>query len=226
MIFIVERGKGMKQSGIYKITINDKVYVGMAKSLVARKGCHKNLLDRNKHYNVYLQSDYNIYQEYNFEVIEECDEWVGKKEEMWIDKLQARNRKFGYNISKGGNGGAPWSAAQKINKSNSMVADLNYNYHHKANADDIGFDKYENKMSEKQLMEKYECSRTTIIRRIRKWHKDNGTTYKKQQNFFPQMRNDLDSDELIEDRKNGMTYAQMQKKYNCGSWTIRKRLLG
>ena len=66
MIFIVERGKGMKQSGIYKITINDKVYVGMAKSLVARKGCHKNLLDRNKHYNVYLQSDYNIYQEYNF----------------------------------------------------------------------------------------------------------------------------------------------------------------
>ena len=51
----------MKQSGIYKITINDKVYVGMAKSLVARKGCHKNLLDRSKHYNVYLQSDYYSY---------------------------------------------------------------------------------------------------------------------------------------------------------------------
>ena len=40
------------------------------------------------------------------------------------------------------------------------------------------------------------------------------------------MRNDLDSDDLIEDRKNGMTYAQLQKKYNCGAGAIRKRLLG
>lgn len=212
-------------SGIYKITINNKVYVGKANSLEKREKQHLRDLKRNDHYNHFLQEAYNTYGEYSFEVIEECEKQeMNNRERYWVDKLDARNRSVGYNICRGGNGAPPWSDEMKKWKSQATMDVLNHNYYHGAPADKIAFDKYENKMSVKELMEKYKCSKATIVRRLRKWHKDNGIEYKKQQNIFPQMRIDIDLDSLLEDRKSGMTYAQLQKKYRCGAGTLFSRL--
>ena len=102
MIFIVERGKDMKQSGIYKITINDKVYVGLSVDIVKRIICHKSLLRNNRHSNNHLQSAYNKYKNFDWEVLEEDKEWIEEKEIMWIDKLDAY--KNGFNQNDGGAG--------------------------------------------------------------------------------------------------------------------------
>ena len=102
MIFIVERGKDMKQSGIYKITINDKVYVGLSVDIVKRIICHKSLLRNNRHSNNHLQSAYNKYKSFDWEVLEEGKEWIEEKEIMWIDKLDAY--KNGFNQNDGGAG--------------------------------------------------------------------------------------------------------------------------
>jgi group I intron endonuclease len=102
MIFIVERGKDMKQSGIYKITINDKVYVGLSVDIVKRIICHKSLLRNNRHSNNHLQSAYNKYKSFDWEVLEEDKEWIEEKEIMWIDKLDAY--KNGFNQNDGGAG--------------------------------------------------------------------------------------------------------------------------
>ena len=103
MIFIVERGKDMKQSGIYKITINGKAYVGLSKTIKRRYNYHSRALKDNKHLNKHLQAAYNIHGTFTFEVIEECEPKILQEREVfWIDKLQARNREYGYNMLEGG----------------------------------------------------------------------------------------------------------------------------
>ena len=92
----------MKQSGIYKITINDKVYVGLSVDIVKRIICHKSLLRNNRHSNNHLQSAYNKYKSFDWEVLEEGKEWIEGKEIMWIDKLDAY--KNGFNQNDGGAG--------------------------------------------------------------------------------------------------------------------------
>ena len=92
----------MKQSGIYKITINDKVYVGLSVDIVKRIICHKSLLRNNRHSNNHLQSAYNKYKSFDWEVLEEDKEWIEEKEIMWIDKLDAY--KNGFNQNDGGAG--------------------------------------------------------------------------------------------------------------------------
>ena len=93
----------MKQSGIYKITINDKVYVGLSVDIVKRIMCHKSLLRNNRHSNNHLQSAYNKYKSFDWEVLEEDKEWIEEKEIMWIDKLDTY--KNGYNQNDGGAAG-------------------------------------------------------------------------------------------------------------------------
>ena len=92
----------MKQSGIYKITINDKVYVGLSVDIMKRIIYHKSLLRNNRHSNNHLQSAYNKYKNFDWEVLEEDKEWIEEKEIMWIDKLDAY--KNGFNQNDGGAG--------------------------------------------------------------------------------------------------------------------------
>lgn len=92
----------IKISGIYKITnlINKKSYIGSAKSLFARFVTHKNLLKRNKHFNLHLQSSYNKYgiNNFKFEILLYCSlEELENKEEFMIQLFRSNNRKFGYN---------------------------------------------------------------------------------------------------------------------------------
>ncbi len=49
------------KTGIYKITINDHIYIGNSINLYNRVMNHKSLLKQNKHSNQYLQRLYNKY---------------------------------------------------------------------------------------------------------------------------------------------------------------------
>jgi len=94
----------MKYSGIYLIInlINNKFYVGSAKNLWQRKLTHYRDLRNNKHKNTYLQNSYNKYGSQNFivvllEKVESKDDLI-KREQHWIDTLDACNKDIAYNI--------------------------------------------------------------------------------------------------------------------------------
>lgn len=59
-------------SGIYKIEINDKVYIGSAVNIKHRWETHKNTLKNNKHENKFLQNAWNKYESVYFEIICNC----------------------------------------------------------------------------------------------------------------------------------------------------------
>ena len=93
------------RSGIYKITINNKCYVGRATDLMSRKRWHRSKLKAGIHYNEYLQRAYNKYGEFHHEVLEETSYWLGEKEMMWIERLNTY-KGDGYNLTIGGEGNA------------------------------------------------------------------------------------------------------------------------
>ena len=94
----------MKYSGIYLIInlANNKFYVGSAKNLWQRKLTHYRDLRNNKHKNTYLQNSYNKYGSERFIVIllekVESKEDLIKREQHWIDTLDACNKDIAYNI--------------------------------------------------------------------------------------------------------------------------------
>jgi len=125
----------MKQSGIYKITINDKIYVGLSKTIKRRYNYHSRKLKDNLHSNKHLQAAYNIHGTFTFEVIEYCEpEVLEEREVFWMDKLKVRDRKFGYNMIRGGD--APIGLRGKDNPmyGRKLVGEQNgmYGKHHNA----------------------------------------------------------------------------------------------
>ena len=90
------------KSGIYKITINNKVYVGYAKDFEKRKNEHYRNLINEKHDNPYLQNAFLKYNEFKFEIIEECvTDIIGEREVYWIAELNTFKGE-GYNLTDGG----------------------------------------------------------------------------------------------------------------------------
>ena len=75
------------QSGIYKLTINNKFYIGSAKNIGIRLSKHLLDLERNLHHSIYLQRAWNKYQNINIEIIEICDNII-EREQYYIDILQ------------------------------------------------------------------------------------------------------------------------------------------
>lgn len=111
---------------IYKITnkINGKIYVGKTEDTPElRFNEHLRTVKRGSKQSK-LYSAIKCYGPDNF-FVEELDradtkEELNNKEIYWINKLDSRNPEIGYNISKGGDGGATWSAAGYVtmNKNN------------------------------------------------------------------------------------------------------------
>ena len=80
-------------NGIYRIinTVNQRVYYGSAKRFKSRFASHNNLLLRNKHSNVFLQSDYNKCGTMAFvfevvEVVEGTRKERLEREQFYIDQ--------------------------------------------------------------------------------------------------------------------------------------------
>lgn len=104
--------------GIYKIEnkINKKVYIGQAINIKRRWTIHKKDLNKNNHYNGYLQRAWNKYGEENFSfsIIEETNE-LNEREKFWIKSYKSFESKFGYNQTYGGTfGKLSKEARQKI----------------------------------------------------------------------------------------------------------------
>lgn len=93
-------------SGIYLLRnkIDRKVYIGQSTNLTKRKRQHKNLMMSRKHFNEHLQNAYDKYgMVFEFEIIEYADEdKLDELEMYWMDFFKSTNKKFGYNILKGG----------------------------------------------------------------------------------------------------------------------------
>lgn len=96
-------------SGIYVMNFNSlerSYYVGYSQNLVERKKQHYRRLVAGTHYNYLMQNTYNLVKVLpEFEVIEHCPvEVLGTREIYWIKEFDSYNN--GYNLSKGGEGGA------------------------------------------------------------------------------------------------------------------------
>lgn len=107
--------------GIYciKNKANNKVYIGQSIDIRTRWWCHRCELNRDNHHNRYLQNAWNKHGEDNFDffVLEQCklDE-INDKEIFWIQKYNATDVEFGYNLSTGGdcsNRGVTYTQEQK-----------------------------------------------------------------------------------------------------------------
>lgn len=120
----------MAIAGIYiiKNLINNKIYVGQSIDIKRRFYTHKYKLNSCKHPNKYLQEEWIKYGKENFvfEIVEKCNkELLKEKEKYWIKHYNANNKKIGYNISKGGNGGninyiCSEETKQKLREKNSL----------------------------------------------------------------------------------------------------------
>lgn len=74
--------------GIYEIKniLNDKRYIGQSRQLERRLLTHRNLLNKNKHFNRHLQSAWHEYgaQNFEFNIIETCDKMnLNDRETYW-----------------------------------------------------------------------------------------------------------------------------------------------
>lgn len=97
----------MKTSGIYKIvsTISGKIIIGQTINFIHRWSQYKCLLRNNRHSNLHLQNAWNKYGEQNFkfEIILSCPiEKLDEEEIRLIQEHKSNNRRFGYNITSGG----------------------------------------------------------------------------------------------------------------------------
>lgn len=98
--------------GIYKITnnVDGKVYIGKSINIKRRWKQHINDLDNNKHINKHLQNAWNKYgkKNFKFELLFKSDDEkeIDQKESYYIDLYKSNKRKYGYNLTSGGEGGS------------------------------------------------------------------------------------------------------------------------
>ena len=88
------------KSGIYKITCNNKVYIGSSVNIEKRIKQHKNFLNKSIHINHHLQNAWNKYgmKNFSFEVIEFCEVSVLlEREQYWMDLFKSYERDKSFN---------------------------------------------------------------------------------------------------------------------------------
>ncbi|CAK0764711.1 putative GIY-YIG domain-containing protein [Gammaproteobacteria bacterium] len=115
---------------IYRIknTINNKVYIGKTiQKFQCRKSSHVCSLNNGKHKNLHLLKSWNKYGEksFIFDIIDNCSkENINEREVYWISFYNSFNENFGYNKTKGGDGGL----GVKMSKKNiQLLIDRNKN---------------------------------------------------------------------------------------------------
>lgn len=125
--------------GIYcikNITTN-KVYIGKSKNIYNRMMQHQyNLRKKSKDENRYLINAWHKYGEDDFEytILEELDlneELLREREDFWIVKFNATNKKFGYNLRRDSSTGCIVSKETRKLRSKLFSGKNNPNYGHK-----------------------------------------------------------------------------------------------
>lgn len=95
------------KSGIYCIenTVSSKKYIGQSVNVNNRWRQHRNELNKNCHFNDYLQKSWNKHGEscFRFYVLEYCNEEdLDEREIYYIELYNTLNRDYGYNLKTGG----------------------------------------------------------------------------------------------------------------------------
>lgn len=77
-------------AGVYRIVINNEVYIGSSVCFNNRAAKHLWQLKKQEHDNIHLQRLYNKYQQFNIELVECCinsedRDYIVKREQWWID---------------------------------------------------------------------------------------------------------------------------------------------
>lgn len=105
-----------KIAGIYEIKNikTDKVYIGQSKDIMERWRDHVRRLKKQKHDNHYLQNAWNKYgaEAFCFNILETCEpdfNTLNELEVKWINKKNALDDKYGYNIASGGGNANPYA---------------------------------------------------------------------------------------------------------------------
>jgi len=81
--------------------VSGKYYVGKSTNHLVRWEFHKSKLEKGIHENPHLQASFRKYGKsaFTFQIIEECGvEALDLAEHYWIRKLNATNRRYGYNV--------------------------------------------------------------------------------------------------------------------------------
>lgn len=119
--------------GIYCIEnkINNKKYIGQSVDIKNRWSKHKNELESNIHHNQYLQQSWNKYGKENFKfyIIIECSKSeLNELEICYIKKFDSINKKYGYNLTKGGDKKVQFTydVLEKISNSSSKFPVLQF----------------------------------------------------------------------------------------------------
>lgn len=103
--------------GIYCIEnlANNKKYIGKSLNLDKRLTQHKSHLKRNLHANKHLQNAWNIYgySTFRFFILEECERELLSEKEVYYIKL-FETKKFGYNMTDGGDGTIGLSVTKEV----------------------------------------------------------------------------------------------------------------
>ena len=100
-------------TGIYiiKNTINGKIYVGQSVNIHRRWNDHKKRYKyNNAEQNSLLHKAFRKYgiENFVFEILEKCSkDELNSREQYWIVHYQSNDRRYGYNITEGGNNGVP-----------------------------------------------------------------------------------------------------------------------
>lgn len=87
--YLIGAPSGMEiKSGIYKLIIENKIYIGSSVNLEQRLKTHKRQLLSGTHGNNKLQNAYNKYKNFDFELVEFVErDKLQQREQYWIDLL-------------------------------------------------------------------------------------------------------------------------------------------
>lgn len=111
-------------SCIYVIrnSVNDKAYIGKTVDYKDRYHSHKLQFKRNKHYNKHLLHSFMRGDKLEMYILENClIEDLDSREIFWIEFFKSYERDNGYNLTKGGEGGAAIEITQE-NRNNRSKA--------------------------------------------------------------------------------------------------------
>ena len=219
---------------IYKCTNikNNKTYIGLTtRAFEIRKKEHLN--DCKKTYSKYFQNALtkNGINNFVWEIIDtssDLDE-LCQKEKYWIKFYKSNIRKYGYNLTDGGQNGSPnITTRRKISKK--MVGEKNVNFKNVPENVKQAMILLAKNFSLTEIKQKVfdEFNYVLSESKIAKIFKEKNIDYTEAdyRTYWKQIRiqRKINKEQIIQERLDGASISQLEKKYNVSRQTVNKYL--